>query len=86
MSKIRLTSDGLIDVDFTGIRLTSCGLVKGSPLALGNNPVAVNDAYDVSGGTELVVSAATGILANDTYRCGIIQSFDSAFSTAFNGA
>ena len=29
--KLRLTSDGLVDVDYTGIRLTSGGLVKGSP-------------------------------------------------------
>ena len=37
MSKIRLTSDGLVDVDYTGIRLTSGGLVKGS--ASGTPPV-----------------------------------------------
>ena len=31
MSKIRLTSSGLVDIDFTGIRLTSGGLIQGSP-------------------------------------------------------
>ena len=31
MAKYRLTSDGLVDIDFTTIRLTSGGLVQGSP-------------------------------------------------------
>ena len=84
--KLRLTSKGVVDVDYSGIRLTSGGMVVGSPIVATINPIAVDDAYDVSGGTELVVAAASGILANDTYRCGTIQSFDSAFSTAFNGA
>ena len=50
----------------------------------GVNPIAVNDAYDVTAGIQLVVSAELGILANDTYVC--VASFSSAFSTAFNGA
>ena len=33
MPKLRLTADGLVDIDFTGLRLTSGGLVKGSPTA-----------------------------------------------------
>ncbi len=32
--KLRLTSGGLVDVDFTGIRLTSGGLIKGSSSTL----------------------------------------------------
>lgn len=31
-------------------------------------PVAVDDAYDVTSGTPLVVPALTGTLANDTYE------------------
>ena len=31
MAKLRLVGGELVDVDFTGIRLTSGGLVKGSP-------------------------------------------------------
>ena len=82
MAKLRLTSDGLVDVGFRGIRLVSSGLVQGEQGDL----IVVDDIYIVEDGTQLVVSAATGILSNDNYRCGIIESFDSGFSTAFNGA
>ena len=83
MAKLRLTSKGIVDVDYSGIRLTSGGMVVGSPIVTAINPIAVDDVYNVTAGQLLTVDVLNGILANDTYNC--IQSFNSAFSSAFNG-
>ena len=69
MAKLRLLEDGLVDVDFTGIRLTSSGLVKGSPL-VSNIPIAVDDIFTIER-TETLIGNVLDDNGNgvDTYVC-----------------
>lgn len=67
MAKLRLTSSGIVDIDFTGSRLTSGGLVQGSPTGGGTTvavPDIVGDTAAVADGkitgAGLVVGTVTG--------------------------
>lgn len=63
--RLDLTSGGLVHVDYDNLRLTSDGLV--GELFTPFVPIAVDDYYTATSGTQLVVPAVTGILLNDTY-------------------
>lgn len=92
MSKIRLTPSGLVDIDFTGIKLTSEGLVTGSPTAAaisatltGTVTNSITEA-DIVAGNKTIILTLTGDTwvtsgtAFDAQRQNIINGLISAQS------
>ena len=84
ITNTRLTSSGIVCLDFDGNRLTSGGIVRGIATETGITPIAVNDAYTATSGQLLTVDVLNGILANDTFDCGYPAQFDSGFNNGFN--
>ena len=70
ITNTRLTSSGIVCLDFTGNRLTSGGIVKGIATETGIIPIAVDDAFTIEY-TETLIGNVLDDNGNgvDTYVC-----------------
>jgi len=86
VAKLRLTSKGLIDVDFTGQRLTATGIVNGSAAVAGVTATlsgtvtaSITESDIVTGGKTIILT-----LTGDTFVAAG-TAFDAQRQAIING-